>query len=205
MKIDKKIALSWLAAGVVWLAIFAAPTPFVRAQADTPAPAVTLTPPAVEAPPPSSTTAVAVAPQGSVNPGNIISLAPLLNMVLAALGSIAVAVITFEINAMAAAIKARFKVAIDQTFLDRGKSAAATAAGIFVANAENTSLVKNAKITVATPGIAELANNALAKIPDVVANNPQFSAARMSDLVVSELGKLQAAGTAPATDPPKPV
>lgn len=145
----------------------------------------------------AATTSVTVTPAGAVNPGNVISLAPLISILLQAFGVLIVGIVTFYTPMICKAIAKALHVNIDQAMIAQATSVAATAAGGIFANATNMATVKNASFTVNSKEVADAANAALAKIPAAQARLG-LTSDHMKDLVLGELGKLQAAGTPPA-------
>lgn len=137
---------------------------------------------------------------GQVNPGNVISLAPLVSIILQAFGVLIAGIVTFYTPVICKAIAKALHVSIDQAMINQATSAASTAAAGIVANAADTAAVKNISFTVNSPEIAAAANAALSKIPAAQAQLG-LTPDHMKEIVLGELGKLQASGT-PATATP---
>ncbi len=121
-------------------------------------------------------------------------LQPFVSLVLQGLAGVLVTV-------LAAKLYSWFGVSTDATQVARFKSAAATEAGALVAQASDN--LKNASLTVNDPRIVAAANAVIARIPSTAAAigvTPDVAA----KAVLGEVGKLQAAATAP-TPVPTPV
>lgn len=142
----------------------------------------------------AATTSVTVAPAGAVNPGNVISLAPLITLAFQVFAAIILGVVSVYTPIICTRLATMLHVNVDQTMLDRVKSAAQTATAAMFAKAEDMAAIKNASFTVQSPEVAAIANAALSKVPDAVAHLG-LTPDHMKDIVLGEIGKMQAAGT----------
>lgn len=121
-----------------------------------------------------------------------VDLSPIVTFVVPVVQAVAVAAVPVIIAWAAAKFSKKTGIEIDQTMLDRLKSAAATEAGQLVA-ASATNL-KNESITVGDARIATAANKVIGLVPEA-AKQLGATPDNVARMVVGEIGKLQAQQT----------
>jgi hypothetical protein len=136
---------------------------------------------------PAGTTSVVAGPNGSM-----VFVGPLINAlepyIVSAVGALIVALSAWAV----ALLRQKTGIAISQDNLFRIQDAAKTQAGIWIAKADAG--VMDASVDVKSPGIASAAQTVLDRLP------PEATALgvtpdKMADMIVGEIGKLQAVAT----------
>jgi hypothetical protein len=143
---------------------------------------------------PAGTTSVVAGPNGST-----VFIGPLINAIepyiVSAVGALIVALSAWAV----ALLKKKTNIDISQDNLLRFQQAAKTQAGVWIANADAG--VMNASVGVGSPGIADAANKIIGRLPDEAAALG-VTPDKARDLIVGEIGKLQAAATTVHAVPP---
>lgn len=140
---------------------------------------------------PAGTTSVVTQPNGTV-----VFIGPLINAlepyIVSAIGALILALSAWAV----ALLKQKTGIAVSQANLALFQKAAATQAGVWIAQADGAAM--SSSVNVGSPGIAAAANKVISRLPDEAAAIG-VTPDKMADLIVGEIGKLQAVAAAPSS------